>query len=184
MLKLYYRLPNGKSFAHVSRSGTTTLAGHALKKFFPDKHAQWEEESSHAPQYYLEESWSNRLPPKCLVMVRNPVERLQSLIARNQYDPELTRFALETCQRIGSISRSISRSLSIVTFHHLAPIDHISDNDSHFIKFPKLEEACEYLGLDFDPSIHLNKQRNTVEELPAEFVRKIQDAIGIWKALK
>lgn len=183
MPKLYYKLPNGKSFAHVSRSGTSTLSAHVLKKFFPEKHEQWIHDDCHAPQWYLDEFWANRLPTGCLVMARNPVERMQSLIARNGYDESLTAFALGVAERFAVESRPQTRNLSIVTLHHLMPLDFIAENDSYFIKFPKLDEACDYLGLDYDPSIHVNKQRGIVKDLPEFITNKLKDSIGIWEAL-
>jgi len=183
MPKLYYRLPNGKAFAHVSRSGTSTLAAHALKDHFPEKYDMWVEEDCHAPQWYLEESWSNRLPSGCLVMVRDPISRLKSLIARNSYKQELVDFALDYAKRTGSSTRKLSKHTSIVTMHHLMPIDYIADNDSHFIKFPKIREACDYLELRHDDSIHHNKQRGVVVDLSDSQKNKLKDAIGIWEAL-
>lgn len=183
MPKLYYNLPNGNSFAHVSRSGTSTLAAHALKDFFPDDHDRWKNENNHAPQWYLQETWANRLPKGCLVMARNPIERLQSLIARNNYDLNTVDFCLRLAKRYGKTSRPTSKRLSIVTLHHLMPLDFIAENDSHFIKFPEIKEACSYLGLNYDDSLHINKQRGKVTDLPVNLIENLKDSTGIWEAL-
>ena len=183
MPKLYYNLPNGKSFAHVSRSCTSTLAAHALKDFFPHLHDQWKTENNHSPQWYLPEMWANRLPKDCLVMVRNPIERLESLIARNKYPAEVVQFCLEVACRSAVTNREMSKHLSILRMYHIMPIDFIAENDSHFIKFPNVEEACNYLGLNYDPSIKKNTQRGEVIPLPIEHKRNLQDAMGIWEAL-
>lgn len=183
MPKLYYRLPNGNSFAHVSRSGTSTLAAHVLKKFYPEKYELWMREDNHSPQWYLDEFWANRLPINCLVMVRNPVDRLKSLIARNQYKESTIKFALEYAERYAITSRYNTRNLSIVTMHHLMPVDYIAENDSHFVKFPRIKQACEYLDLTYDSSICVNKQKNVVRDLPDYLKNKLKDSLGIWEAL-
>ena len=183
MPKLYYNLPNGKSFAHVSRSCTSTLAAHALKDFYPELHDQWKTENSHAPQWYLPETWANRLPNECLVMARNPVERLESLIGRNGYTDDVVQFCLELARRSAVTNRETSKYLSILRIHHIMPLDYIAENDSHFIKFPNVEEACIYLGLNYDPSIKINEQKHEVVPLPTKHKDMLKDAMGIWEAL-
>ena len=180
---MYYNLPNGKSFAHMSRSCTSTLAAHVLKDYYPELHKQWKVENCHAPQWYLQETWTSRLPTNCLVMARNPVERLESLLARNNYSEEIVEFCLDLAWRHGKTNRRVSKMVSMCRMHHIMPLDSIAENDSHFIKFPDVEQACEYLGLNYDSTIKVNTQRGTVTPLPQKYIKRLQDAIGIWEAL-
>ena len=184
MLKLYYNLPNGKSFAHVSRSCTSTLAAHALANFYPDKYSEWKEGGG-SPQKYMSEIWANRLAPHCLVMVRDPIERLTSLISRNGYHYDIVEAVLSACHRRAEINRDISRELTILTFHHIAPLSWIADNDSQFCLFPNIQQACEILDMPYDPEIKENVLKNPrIDDLPVDrFYNYLQDSIGIYKAL-
>ena len=184
MLKMFYQLPNGNSFAHVSRSCTSTLCAHALKKFWPERYEEFLQ-SDNSPQRWLDETWANRLPPHCLVMARSPVERLNSVITRNGYSEEKVQAVLDSCHRFATMPRDLSRDLSIVTFHHIAPLAWIADNDSRFCLWPEVEKACELLGIEFDPAIHENKLPQEAEDhVKSEWMPLLYDSIGIWEALK
>jgi hypothetical protein len=182
---MYYTLPNGLSFAHVSRSCTSTLCAHALKNFFPEQYQLWKQENLHSPQRYLEEHWSNRLPPRCLVIVRNPIDRLMSLLSRNHYDKDIVLSCLKVCYREGVIAREYSRSLSICRFHHIAPVTNIAENDSIFVLFPEIDKACRLLDMSFDDTIHENSLPLDAikEKLDPEFIPLLQDSVGLWEAL-
>lgn len=184
MLKIYYRLPNGKNFAHVSHSGTTMLAAHALKWYYPDRYKRWLDEDSHDPCWYLDEYWANRLPRDCLVMVRDPIERFQNIFTSGDCDEDVVRFSLECARKSSITTRSKTDNISITTLYNLMPIDFIAENDSYFIKFPKIQQACEYLDLRYDPSIPLDTRSEHDTVLPEWVVEKLQDSIGIWEALK
>lgn len=157
MLKLFYTLPNGKSFAHVSRSGTSTIAAHALKQFYPDRFASFLKTSSPSPQSFLDESWGNRLPAGCVCMVREPEDRLRSMIARNGINSDTVSAVLDMTSRVAVIPRRMSRELDILGIIHLAPICNIAENDSKFVLWPNIEEACAELGLEYDPDIKYNQ---------------------------
>jgi hypothetical protein len=64
-MKTYYRLPTGSSFAFVARTGTTAILC-AVIEAFPDYKEDWCCESV--------------LPPDCLVVIREPVQRFRSLL--------------------------------------------------------------------------------------------------------
>jgi len=180
---MFYQLPNGKSFAHVSRSCTSTLCAHALKQFYPDAYEKFRN-SCQSPQRWLNETWANRLPPHCLVMARNPIDRLNSVITRNSYSEEKVQAVLESCHRFAVIPRNLSGNLSLVTFHHIAPLAWIADNDSQFCLWPDVEKACAILGLEFDPSIYENKLPVEMQNnLKIEWMPLLYDSIGIWEAL-
>ena len=184
MLKMFYHLPNGKSFAHVSRSCTSTLCAHALKHFYPEKYDEFRSQDGQPPQRWLDESWANRLPPHCLVMVRNPVDRLDSVITRNGYSAGQVAAVLEACHRFAVMPREMSRSISLIEFHHIAPLAWIADNDSQFCVFPNVEEACEMLDMPYDDTIHENKlPRERESATKREWMPLLQDSVGIWEAL-
>lgn len=186
MLKMYYNLPNGKSFAHVSRSCTSTLCAHALKNFWPEKYEEFikQTEYKHSPQRWMIENWSNRLVPHCLVMVRNPIERLNSLICRNHYDHKIVDAVLSACDRKAQMDRNISKNISLIRFHHIAPISWIADNDSVFCLFPNVKKACEILEMQYYPEIHenilKNERQNHVDD---HWETLLKDSIGIYEAL-
>lgn len=187
MLKMYYKLPNGKSFAHVSRSCTSTLCAHALKNFWPEKYEEFKNQEGykHSPQRFMEETWANRLAPHCLVMVRNPIDRLNSLISRNNYSEEVTEAVLLSTHRYAMIKREIAKQIDIVKFHHIAPVCWIADNDSQFCLFPDVKKACEILEMKYDPEIYENKlsSKNNYE-LNTVWLDCLKDSIGLWEALK
>ena len=186
MLKMYYNLPNGKSFAHVSRSCTSTLAAHALKNFWPEKYEQFiqQENIANSPQSFMYETWSNRLAPHCLVMVRNPIDRLNSLISRNLYSEEIIEAVLSACDRCMITTREVSKTIDIVKFHHISPVCWIADNDSTFCLFPDVKKACELLEMEYYPEIH----ENDLKHEPSDCVKQqwecyLNDSIGLWEAL-
>lgn len=186
MLKMYYNLPNGKSFAHVSRSCTSTLCAHALKNFWPEKYTEFinQTEYKHPPQRFMQETWANRLSPHCLVMVRNPNDRLNSLISRNNYSEEIVNAVLSACHRYSIMDRNLAQSIDLVKFHHIAPISWIADNDSAFCLFPDVEKACKILEMDYYKEIHENVLKNERKNhIKQEWVDYLNDSIGIWEAL-
>ena len=134
----------------------------------------------------MPEIWANRLAPHCLVMVRDPIERLTSLISRNGYHYDIVEAVLSACHRRAEIPRDISRELTILTFHHIAPLSWIADNDSQFCLFPDVQKACEILEMEYYPEIQQNILKNPrVDDLPINrFYDYLQDSIGIYKALK
>lgn len=186
MLKMYYNLPNDKSFAHVSRSCTSTLAAHALKNFWPEKYERFisQKDEGNSPQRFMSETWSNRLPPHCLVMVRNPIDRLNSLISRNLYSEHIVEAVLSACDRKMVTTREVSKTIDIVKFHHISPVSWIADNDSAFCLFPDVKKACELLEMQYYPEIHENslqiKQDNYIKE---HWKSYLNDSFGLWSAL-
>lgn len=183
MLKMYYNLPNGKSFAHVSRSCTSTLAAHALRNFWPEKYAEFLT-NNNSPQVLLNETWANRLAPHCLVMVRNPIDRLNSLISRNAYSEQIIETVLSACDRCMITTREISKTIDIVKFHHIAPVCWIADNDSRFCLFPDVERACHLLDMKYYPDIHENALKTEcANHITERWILYLNDSIGLWEAL-
>jgi hypothetical protein len=186
MLKMYYNLPNDKSFAHVSRSCTSTLAAHALKNFWPEKYDQYKQQinSGNSPQSFMNETWANRLSPHCLVMVRNPIDRLNSLISRNSYPEEIIEAVLSACDRCMVTTREVSKTIDIVKFHHISPVCWIADNDSTFCLFPDVKKACELLDMQYYPEIHENSlQYERVNNIKEKWKTYLNDSMGLWESL-
>ena len=193
MLKLFYKLPNGKTFAHISRSATSTLALHALQQFYPERLAVYLEQSkvsNISPQSFLEEHWANRLPPECLCMVRKPEDRLQSMLARNSHFTEIDVSAvLNMSAKEAIITRPISKQLTILKVLHLAPITNIAENDSTFVLWPDIKEACGLLGLEYDNTIKVNQLTEKAKirfegiNLFTEWKTLLNDSTQLWETL-
>lgn len=189
MLKLFYTLPNGKSFAHVSRSGTSTIAAHVLKQFYPEKYAEFLASKSPSPQSFLDENWTNILPPDCICMVREPEDRLKSMVARNDYPEEIVTAILGMTTRMGITSRQLSKDISILRVVHLAPLCAIAENDSKFILWPNIKEACDELGLEYDPEIKYNELKSEALvryegiNLFDSWKDRLRDSTILWKSL-
>ena len=179
MLKMYYRLPNGKSFAHVSRSCTGTLCLLSLQTFYPDIY------NHDLPQKYLKEHWDRKLPENCLVMVRDPIERLRSYQARKQHSWDCVYQIIKAQKKTGVIDRDCSENMSMRRYHHLAPLTNIAEHDSHFVLYPNVKEACEYLGLNYSKKVHFRQTRvNTTNiTIPDEIIDLLQDDIGVYRSL-
>ena len=92
MFKIVYDLPNDKSFAFVSRSGSSSMGLMALKQFYPEKIAEYESDPNNIntglSHRLLGGRLVSKLPDGCAVMLRNPIERFGSLLNRTGYDIE------------------------------------------------------------------------------------------------
>ena len=186
MLKLYYKLPNGNHFAHISRSGTSTLAAHVLKNFYPEKYQEFlkqKEIKYQAPQQFLEEYWSNRLPPDCVCMLRDPVIRLKSMLNKRPQMSNYLDFVGNIGIRNSITTRSISRKLDILTIIHLAQFTSIADNDSSIILFPNIEQACKELDMEYHKNIHENNSMTRYDnDLPNKWKHYLEESVGLYSA--
>jgi len=183
MLKIYYQLPNGKSFAHVSRSCTSTLCAIALQTFYKNKFKEWKNKPSR-PQEYLEERWTRKLPSNCLVMVRDPVERLASYYSVKKQNWDCVYQIIKAQKTGGVIKREFSENISMRRYHHLAPLTLIADHDSHFILFPEVQKACDYLELEYNQQIHVSEQDPSYnKEVPENIQNLLKDDIIMYNFL-
>jgi hypothetical protein len=168
MFKIVYDLPNGKNFAFVSRSGSSSMGLMALKQFFPEKLAEYESDPNNintgASHRILGGRLVDKLPNNCAVMVRNPVDRFASLLNRTGYDLES---ALELVYWMYSVgdppaknNRLIERS-SLDAAYHFMPLSLIINNSSSNIslfKFPDLRGMANYLEIKDNVACeHINK---------------------------
>ena len=183
MLKIYYQLPNGKSFAHVSRSCTSTLCALALKTFYKDRFIEWQS-IANRPQENLDEHWTRKLPSECLVMVRDPLERLASYQSNRNHDWDCIYQIIKAQKRGGVINRSCSEEMSMRRYHHIAPFTTIAEHDSHFILFPEVKKACEYLELEYDQNTWVSKSKKYYsKDISNKIQRLLEDDIIIHKSL-
>jgi hypothetical protein len=167
MFKIVYDLPNGKNFAFVSRSGSSSMGLMALKQFFPEKLAEYESDpnsiNTGASHRMLGGRLVDKLPNNCAVMVRNPVDRFASLLNRTRYDFES---ALELVYWMYSVgdppaknNRLIERS-SLDAAYHFMPLNLIINNSSNIslFKFPDLRGMANYLEIKDNVACeHINK---------------------------
>jgi len=167
MFKIVYDLPNDKSFAFVSRSGTSSIGLMALKQFYPEKLTEYNSDpnniNSGKSHRLLGGRLVNNLPNNCAVMVRDPVERFGSLLNRTGYDFESALELVYWMYGVGDAqiknNRSIERS-SLDAVYHFMPYSIIIEDSANIrlFKFPDLRGMSNYLGIDENINCeHVNK---------------------------
>jgi hypothetical protein len=167
MFKIVYDLPNGKSFAFVSRSGSSSMGLMALKQFYPEKLAEYENDPSNintgTSHRMLGGRLVDKLPSNCAVMVRNPVDRFTSLLNRTGYNFESALELVYWMYNVGDPpaknNRLIERS-SLDAAYHFMPLYLIIENntDINLFKFPDLRVMANYLEIKDDVVCeHVNK---------------------------
>jgi hypothetical protein len=167
MFKIVYDLPNGKNFAFVSRSGSSSMGLMALKQFFPEKLAEYENDPNNintgASHRMLGGRLVDKLPNNCAVMVRNPVDRFASLLNRTRYDFESALELIYWMYSVGDPpaknNRLIERS-SLDAAYHFMPVNLIINNSSNIslFKFPDLRGMANYLEIKDNVACeHINK---------------------------
>lgn len=182
MFKIVYDLPNGKSFAFVSRSGSSSLGLMALRQFYPEKLAEYENDPNNintgTSHRMLGGRLVNELPNDCAVMVRNPIERFGSLLNRTGYDFDSALELVYWVYKVGDVplrnNRLIERS-SLDAAYHFSPYSIIIGNNINLFKFPDLRGMSNYLGIDKNINCeHINKisQRIHFSKLQLEKIQK------------
>jgi hypothetical protein len=171
MFKIVYDLPNGKSFAFISRSASSSMGLMALKQFYPEKLAEYESDPNNintgTSHRLLGGRLVNTLPDGCAVMIRNPIERFGSLLNRTGYDwesaLELVYWVYNTGEFPTRNNRLIERS-SLDAAYHFMPYSLIVNENSNLFQFPNLRSMANYLGID--------------ENIPCEQVNEISQPIS------
>jgi hypothetical protein len=171
MFKIVYDLPNGKSFAFISRSASSSMGLMALKQFYPEKLAEYESDPNNintgTSHRLLGGRLVNTLPDGCAVMIRNPIERFGSLLNRTGYDwesaLELVYWVYNTGESPTRNNRLIERS-SLDAAYHFMPYSLIVNENSNLFQFPNLRSMANYLGID--------------ENIPCEQVNEISQPIS------
>jgi hypothetical protein len=166
MFKIVYDLPNGKSFAFVSRSGSSSIGLMALRKFYPDKLEEYNRDPNNIytgmSHRLLEDRLVRELPNNCALMVRDPLERFSSLLNRTGYDfesaLELVYWVYNTGDPPTRNNRLVERSLLDAAYHFMPLSIMIGNNHVNLFKFPDLRSMANYLGLDESIDCeHINK---------------------------
>lgn len=166
MFKIVYDLPNGKSFAFISRSGSSSMGLMALKRFYPERLVDYYRDPDHIytgmSHRLLGGRLVSELPNNCAVMVRDPVERFGSLLNRTGYDFESALELVYWVYNIGDTpiknNRMIERSSLDAAYHFMPLSIIIGSNDVNLFKFPDLISMANYLGIDESiDSEHVNK---------------------------
>jgi len=195
MFKIVYDLPNGKSFAFVSRSGSSSMGLMALKQFFPEKLAQYESDPNNintgTSHRMLGGRLVNSIPDGCAVMLRNPIERFGSLLNRTGYDfesaIELVYWIYNTGEMPIRNNRLIERS-SLDAAYHFIPYSFIVNENSNLFQFPNLRNMANYLGVDENiPCEQINRISKSIS-FSSDQINKIQKAyakdIQLWESLQ
>jgi hypothetical protein len=148
--KIFYKLPNGKSFNFTSRSGTSSLGLMALKQFHPDRvpdHPVIDGAGHRLNDYEV----SSTLPAGCAIMVRDPVERFKSLLGKMNVTVDQAFTWLYWFHDLGEKPANTDR-LALeytvgTTWHHFTPVTHYIQPDSQLFLFPDIQGMANYLGL-------------------------------------
>jgi len=191
MFKIVYDLPNDKSFAFVSRSGSSSMGLMALKQFYPEKIAEYESDPNNLntglSHRLLGGRLVSKLPDGCAVMLRNPIERFGSLLNRTGYNIEsaleLVFWMYNTGEAPAGNNRLIERS-SLDAAYHFMPYSLMIAENSRLFKFPDLKNMAIYLGIDENIACeHINEISEPLLFNPSQ-LSKIQQAyaqdIEIW----
>jgi hypothetical protein len=159
MLKIYFPLPNGKAFAFVARCGSTSIAASCLHSFYPDLYEKWlqipDREHGGYAHRLLPHKVAYELPPGCLVIVRDPVDRFMSLCARTGTDPSLALVRVNAL--FGDKAPEKREQLETVSWdwmNHFRPISTIAQADSKLVQFERISDAFLLLGCS--ESVHVN----------------------------
>lgn len=185
MFKIVYDLPNGKTFVFVSRSGSSSLGLMALRQFYPEKLAEYENDPNNintgTSHRMLGGRLVDELPNNCAVMVRNPIERFGSLLNRTGYDFESALELVYWMYGVGDMpdknNRLIERS-SLDAAYHFMPLNLIIGNNTNvnLFKFPDLRDIANFLDINSDVVCeHINKIPQPISFNSAQLA-KIQKA--------
>jgi len=188
MLKIYFPLPNGKSFAFVARCGSTSLATACLKQFFPELYDKWisiqDREHGGYAHRMLPHRVTNDLPSGCVVVIRNPVERFMSLCARTGTDPALALLRVRAL--FGSVAPERREQLETATWdwmNHFRPVSTIAQTDSRLVRFEHVSEAFELLGCSNFTHINAIDHDSAEEDFHAAVLAAYAEDQRLWSEL-
>jgi hypothetical protein len=188
--KIWYNLPNGKSFNFTSRSGTSSIGLMALKQFHPDRipdHPIIDGQAHRLNDYTL----GTNLPPGCAIMVRDPVERFRSLLGKMNVTVEQAFCWLYWFHNLGNEPSFTDRMLleySVgTTWHHFTPVSMFVQPDSKLFKFPNITGMATYLGIE-QPVEQINAcpvDKPLLTPDQEDMVRSIYISdIALWESLQ
>jgi hypothetical protein len=191
--KIWYNLPNKKSFAFIGRSGTSSLGLMSLKTFYPDR-LKFAPENIHCGMAHRlnDHEMGKKLPDGCLVMVRNPIERFISLLNRFNVSVDRAINLMYWFYDLGNKPKKTDRSeiehYASIEIYHFAPLVYFLKNAKlvNLIPFPDFQKAAEYLDLNYNHE-HINISEKKIE-LTSEQKNIIKiiynEDFKIWKNIK
>lgn len=187
--KIYYTLPNNKSFCFVSRSCTSSIGLMCLKQFYPERlTGNINDGQGHR---LLEYKLDDTLPPGCAIMIRNPIERFKSLLGRMNKTPEQVFSWLYWFYGIGDKPKITNRHDIEYTYgttaYHFIPVSKFIQPDSNLFTFPNILGMTNYLGIYTDiEKINVSLTLKTeMNEKEIECFNKIySDDIKLWESLQ
>jgi len=187
--KIWYNLPNGKSFNFTSRSGTSSIGLMALQQFHPDRmpdHPIIDGQGHRLNDYEL----GSVLPAGCAIMVRDPVERFRSLLGKMNVTADQAFTWLYWFHDLGEKPISTDR-LTLeytvgTTWHHFTPVSHYVQPDSQLFLFPDIQGMANYLGLIGEVQLINGCGKKPLLSADQEArVREIYaDDIALWESLQ
>jgi hypothetical protein len=188
--KIWYTLPNGKSFNFTSRSCTSSLGLMALKQFHPDRVPDHPIVDG-AGHRLLDYTLDTTLPAGCAVMVRHPVDRFRSVVTRMGISVEKALVLLYWFHGLGPKPATTDRHdleyTHGTTWHHLTPVTQFIQPDSQLFVFPDIAGMAAYLGI-VAPEEHINECPAVKPDLTPEqdaAVREIYAAdLVLWESLQ
>jgi hypothetical protein len=190
--KIWYNLPNNKSFAFISRSGTSSLGLMSLKTFYPER-LQFAPANVRCGIAHRLNDYEigKELPNGCLVMVRNPIERFVSLLNRFSISIDKAICWLYWFYDFGDRPKNTDRAdlefSKLVEVYHLAPLSYfIQDfNKVYPVIFPDFQKAANYLGLNYNiEHINISEKKINLTLEQESLIRKIYNKdIELWESL-
>jgi hypothetical protein len=184
MLKIYFPLPNGKSFAFVARCGTTSLSESCLRTFYPNIYNQFltinDRENGGYAWRMLPKQEKELLPPNCVVVVREPIARFASLCSRSNTKPE---FAIKQLSSIFVDKHIPTPSVSHGWINHFRPISTIIQQDSIIKRLDQLEEVGILLGCDIPRKINTIVASKLSDDIIPLVSKIYEEDIALWKTL-
>jgi hypothetical protein len=162
----------------------------ALKQFHPDRVPDHPVVDG-AGHRLLDYGLGATLPAGCAVMVRNPVDRFCSVVARMGISVEKALMLLYWFQGLGAKPATTDRHdleyAHGTTWHHLTPVTQYIQPDSQLFVFPDIAGMAAYLGI-VAPEEHINACPAVKPELTPEqeaAVREIYAAdLVLWESLQ
>ena len=187
--KLWYTLPNGKSFAFVARSMTSSLGLMAARQFYPERLPDPEPIAGNAHRL-LDYSIGTTLPASCVVVVRNPVERFTSLLGRwKGVDTDaaiaLIRWGLGKGNE-ETIDRRVLETANLSMMHHFCGAATFAQSDSTLVRFADIVGAATALGLTGNAA-HINQSeshRSLTSAQEATVTSIYADDLALWESLQ
>lgn len=184
LYKIVYELPNNHHYAFVSRSGSSSIGLMAMNY---NKHPLAETYNNSydftsnliSPHRLMKCIICEKMPPNTIVVVRNPIDRLKSLVCRTGISIEKALVGLYWIYGIGKKPKHTERDwldrLSGDALYHFRPVSTIVEDDSICIPFEKIHEVPQKINIDAKLP-HVNKNILNLSDFSEEEMDNIKYA--------